>query len=254
MATEKSLAIVLRVVAFSETSCVVTLFTEGFGKIRGLAKGARRPKSPFEAALDLLAVCRVVFLHKSTDALDLLTEARLERRFRAASRDLARLYAGLYVAELLHDLTDDHDPHPRLFQAALAALGALDDGGEVLREVLRFELTALRELGQLPQLADCVECGCPLVTEATRERVAFAVLAGGVVCPRCKPGKRQVISVSAQVLRWLRTMADAGDDAWRHMPLGPEGHGELRAVMNHYLVHILGHRPRLHRFLGGLTP
>src|SRR4026207_2013794 len=116
MSAEKSLAIVLRVVEFSETSCVVTLYTRDFGKIGALAKGARRPKSPFESALDLLAarraafppetsdprqprgpvesarallaVCRVVFLHKSSDALDLLTEARLERRFRAARRDL----------------------------------------------------------------------------------------------------------------------------------------------------------------------
>jgi DNA repair protein RecO (recombination protein O) len=70
---EKSPAIVLRVVDWSETSSVVTLFTREFGKVRGLAKGARRPKGPFESALDLLAVCRVVFIRKSSDALDLLT-------------------------------------------------------------------------------------------------------------------------------------------------------------------------------------
>ena len=91
MASEKSLAIVLRVRDFSETSCVVTLFTRSLGKITALAKGARRPKSPFESALDLMAVCRIVFLHKSSDVLDLLTEAKLERRFRAASRDLPRV-------------------------------------------------------------------------------------------------------------------------------------------------------------------
>ena len=102
MASEKSRAIVLRLVDFSESSCIVTLFTEDFGKIGALAKGARRLKGPFESALDLLAVCRIVFLHKSSDALDLLTEAKLERRFRAASRDLSRLYAGYYMAEPSH--------------------------------------------------------------------------------------------------------------------------------------------------------
>ncbi len=78
----KATAIVLRTVEFSETSLILTLFTREFGKVRGLAKGARRLKSAFESALDLLALCRIVFLRKSSEALDLLTEAKLLRRFR----------------------------------------------------------------------------------------------------------------------------------------------------------------------------
>src|SRR5689334_2024273 len=147
MSAEKSLAIVLRTIEFSETSVVATLFTERFGKISALAKGARRPKGPFESALDLLAVVRIVFLHKSSGALDLLTEAKLERRFRAAGRDLARLYAGYYVAELLLDLTDEHDPHPDLFDAAETALRGLDGTAHVATTLLRFELAALTILG-----------------------------------------------------------------------------------------------------------
>ena len=85
MPTEKAIALVLRVVEFSETSSIVTLLTREFGKVRGLAKGARRPKGPFESALDLLSLCRIVFLRKSSDALDLLTEAKLEWRFRAGT-------------------------------------------------------------------------------------------------------------------------------------------------------------------------
>ncbi len=79
---EKTTAVVLRVVDFSESSSVVTLFTSDFGKISGLAKGARKPKGSFESALDLLSLVRVVFLRNSSGTLDLLTEAKLERRFR----------------------------------------------------------------------------------------------------------------------------------------------------------------------------
>ena len=100
MSAEKTDAIMLRLVEFSETSLVVTMLTRDFGKISALAKGARRPKGPFESALDLLSHSRIVFLHKNTDALDLLTEAKLQRRFRAGDRDLQRLYAGYYIAEL----------------------------------------------------------------------------------------------------------------------------------------------------------
>ena len=152
MPTEKATAIVLRTVEFSETSLVVTLFTREFGKLGALAKGARRPKNPFESALDLLAICRIVFLHKASDALDLVTEAKLLRRFRLVGRDLFGLYAGYYVAELLGELTDEDDPHPELFDLADETLEALAAGDAVPRRIVRFELGGLRLLGHLPAL------------------------------------------------------------------------------------------------------
>ncbi len=228
---------------------VATLFTEDFGKITALAKGARRPKGPFEAALDLLAVCRIVFLHKTSDAMDLLTEAKLERRFRAATRDLSRLYAGYYVAELLRELTDASDPHPELFQAANQALMALDDTGEIAPTVLRFEMTALRELGHLPSFDQCVGCGQEI--ELTG-RIAFGQLAGGVLCPMCRGGQRQVVSVSAGVLRALLDFSEP-NASWRGIELDRGLRGELRGVLNNYLAGLLGRRPRMHAFLGVLT-
>lgn len=249
MATEKSFAIVLRVLDFSETSIIATLFTEGFGKVSALAKGARRPKSPFEAALDLLAVCRIVFIHKSTDALDLLTEAKLERRFRSAARDLSRLYAGYYTAELLLDLTDTGDPHPVLFQAANQCLFDLDNGEAVAPTVLRFELALLRELGYLPSLQACVECGEPV---ELRGRVSFGLLAGGVLCTRCRPGQRSVVSASVEVIETLQQFADPANQTWRQIETDRRTHGELRGLLNNYLAHVLGHRPKMHKFLGML--
>ncbi len=250
MSAEKSLAIVLRTVDFSETSLVVTLFTRDFGKIGALAKGARRPKSAFEGALDLLSLCRVVFLHKSTDALDLLTEAKLQRRFRAASRDLTRLYAGYYVAELLDELTHTGDPHADLFDAAEQALAELDGEGDVAAVLLRLEMTALRVLGHLPSLATCVGCDRPVELEG---RVAFGMLDGGVLCADCRPGKRQVVSVSGGVVKTLQQFADATSDAWRSALLPAKVWGELRGVLNHYLANLLGKKPKLHDFLGSLA-
>jgi DNA repair protein RecO (recombination protein O) len=247
MTPEKAMALVIRVVDFSETSTVVTLFTREFGKIRALAKGSRRPKGPFESALDLLGICRLVFLAKSSDALDLVTEAKLERRFRAAGRDLSRLYAAYYVAELLNELTDDRDPHPELFDAACETLAALGrDSGVVAALVLRFELTALRHLGHLPQLDVCVECGETLAIDG---RIALGLAAGGVLCARCRPGKRNVVSLSAVSWKTLRQLAEPS--AWRADPESLERPvaGELRGVMNQYVCHLLGRRPRLHAYL-----
>jgi DNA repair protein RecO (recombination protein O) len=106
--------LVLRSVEVFETSSVLTLFTRELGKVSALAKGARRLKSPFQSALDLLCLCDIVLLHKASEALDLLTEAELLECFDAIRRDLSAIYAGYYISELLNELTHHHDPHPRL--------------------------------------------------------------------------------------------------------------------------------------------
>jgi len=249
MAAEKTQAIVLKVVEFSETSCVVTLFTEDFGKIGALAKGARRPKGPFEGAIDLLALIRIVFLRKSSDALDLLTEAKLQRRFRSAERELARLYAGYYVAELLTELTERGDPHPALFRAADRTLWSLDRGAPLAETVVRFELTALKEVGHLPSLDGCVVCGRPV---APAGRVPFGMIAGGVLCDECRPGRRGVVSVSSAVIGTLRNATSENSEG--DVPaIPPAIHGELRAVLNNYFAHLIGDKLRTSDLLGGAT-
>jgi len=272
VASEKATAIILRVVDFSETSCVVTLFTREFGKLRGLAKGARRLKGPFESALDLLALCRIVFLPRSGDALDLLTEAKLERRFRPCKGSLASLSAGYYIAELLTELTDHNDPHERLFDLADRTLIQLARGGPVPVLVLRFELLSLGILGHLPSLEQCVECGAtvpntgrgrseegltivrdrqthPTSQNAKERRLPFALLEGGVLCRACRPGKRRVVSVSNQTIDVLRQFARTDSDTWHRLPSSAVTSGELRAVMNQYLNHLVGKRLRMHAYL-----
>lgn len=247
MSSEKTLAIVLRLVEFSESSYVATLFTEDFGKITGVAKGARRLKSAFENALDLLSISRVVFIRKSSGAMDLLTEAKLEHPFRAASRDLARLYAGYYVAELLNEMTDERDPHPFLFRSAYETLLALDGDADVGIQVLRFELSTLRELGHLPSFVACVDCGRPLQSEG--RRLAFGQIAGGVLCDQCKVGKRHVVSLSSKAVTALQRMSSA-DDNYDVIEQGVRG--ELRGLLNSYVSHLLGRRPKMYGFLTGL--
>ncbi|VTR94611.1 dna repair protein : DNA repair protein RecO OS=Planctomyces limnophilus (strain ATCC 43296 / DSM 3776 / IFAM 1008 / 290) GN=recO PE=3 SV=1: RecO_N: RecO_C [Gemmata massiliana] len=127
MAADKALAIVVRGTDWSETSRIATLFTREFGKVRALAKGGRRLKSNFDVAFDLLTVCEVVFIRKAS-GLDLLTEARMNEQFPTLRQNLSALYAGYYVAELLADGTQDYDPHPPLFDAAIQTLRSLGKG------------------------------------------------------------------------------------------------------------------------------
>jgi DNA repair protein RecO (recombination protein O) len=248
MSSEKSEAIVLRAVPWSETSFVVTLFTRDFGRVSAIAKGARRLKSPFESSLDLLAKSHVVFIHKGHDTLDLLTEAKLSRRFRSGQIALLPLYCGYYVAELLLSLTEDHQKLNDLFEICDQTLIDLDSGFSPPELVLRFEMQLLRVLGHLPTFHLCASCGNPVQSHGSGQDTRLGIAAGGVLCPECLPGQRHVLRITAPVLEYLMEYAT---QPWEQMPtsIEPECRGELRFVMERFISNLADKRLRLTDFL-----
>lgn len=243
MAAERSLALVLRTVDVFESSRVITLFSRDAGKIAVLAKGLRRPRNAMQAGLDLLSVCDIVWLHKASESLGLLTEAVLVESFEAPRRELPALFAGYHVAELLLELVDLHAPLPRLFDAAVVTLRHLEGSEPRPWRLARFELACLRELGQMPSLENCVHCGDPTDPDA---QVAFAINAGGVVCQRCEPVVRPTLRLAPEVRRALRALAMPGS-TWRDLPRSEIR--PVRSILDQVFSHLMGRPPRLHSFL-----
>jgi DNA repair protein RecO (recombination protein O) len=243
MSTKKAAALVVRTSDWSESSRIATIWTREFGRVRVLAKGARRLKSSFDVALDLLTVCSVVFIHKATSGLDLLTEARVEERFPKLLTDLPALYGGYYVAELLSELTQDMDPHPMLYDAALVTLRELGGLGPLTgQRVMAFELTLLAELGYSPALRHCAGCGTP-----TLPPLAFSAIAGGLVCDNCRVRQSDARPMKLE----LRDALDAlrlDPTGWRVERPAPLRR-ELRQLLGQYVGVRLGKRPRVLPYL-----
>jgi len=238
---EKALGVVVRTTDWSETSRIATIWTRELGKVRVLAKGGRRLKSNFESALDLLTLCSIVLLRKSSGTLDLLTEAQVVRRFPQLRRQLPAYYAATYVAELFGEGTEDYDPHPALFDEALRTLEALGTAEVQSGACLaRFELVFWRELGYGLVLEKCAACEAPV----SGQKLAFSASHGGVLCGNCHAGQRQARSLSAGAWQTLRDLSAAADDTRRM-----EG-GEIRLLLNDYVTYWWGRRPRLLPYLG----
>lgn len=245
VAAEKALALVVRGTDWSESSRICTLWTREFGKVRGLAKGGRRLPSKFEVALDLLTVCSIVLLRKSSGGLDLLTEAQVVERFPRLRSDLAALHAAYYVAELLADWTADADPHPTLFDEARATLRQLGESPAATGlRLLRFELVLLRELGYQPVLTTCAVCGLAV----DGQRLAFSARLGGVVCPACQARQRERQALSLAAWQALQVLGESAE-AWQH-DWPPLVRKELRQLLNQYVTYRMGRRPRLLPYLG----
>jgi DNA repair protein RecO (recombination protein O) len=247
VSAEKTEAIVVRQTDFSESSRIVRLFTREFGTVSAIAKGGRRLKGPFEAALDLLARCRIVFLRKSSGGLDLLTEAQLISRFTPNRTHLTSLYGGYYVAELLNHLTEEYDPCPELYDAAVRTLQRLETESPPDVTILRFELILLQQLGHLPAFDECVACRSPISPQSAP--LSFWVSQGGLLCANCQQKEFAKTSIHPGTLAVLRRLAQLDDPLADRVAVSAEQQRELRTIVTAVISHLFGRRPKMARYL-----
>lgn len=244
---EKAEAIVIRQADFSESSRVVTLFSKEFGKFGCLAKGAKRLKGPFDAALDLLSTCRIVFIRKSEGALSLLTQASLVQRFSPVSTQLSSLYGGYYVAELLNGLTEDFDPDARIFDTARAALEQLSDSaGDAGAAIVQFEITLLRLTGHFPDLTECSVCGEPV---AVSGRFTHWVGQGGILCSSCRRPEFADRSISAGSIAVLQQITKEESMLAGRVRMTRQQAAECHQVAVSVITNVLGRKPGTLRYL-----
>ena len=236
----------IRQADFSETSRVVTFFTRDFGRLSALAKGAKRLKGPFEAAIDLLSQCQIVFIRKSSNSLDLLTEAKLVQQFRPGRDGLIGLYGGYYVAELLSALTEEYDPHPDLFDETLSTLEALASDSNSNFAIIRFELSILREIGQLPPFDLCAVCQTPTTAPG---RYAYWVNQGGLICPSCRKKNYDQSLIQAGTVAVLRKLSDGQSQTASRLAISAVQLRELRRITTSTICHVMGRRPKTLRYI-----
>jgi DNA repair protein RecO (recombination protein O) len=144
---ETTAAIFLRKTKLTETSLIVTWFTETHGKIKTVAKGARQPKSKFAGALDLFFDCEIQFARSRKSELHILREVALREPHAGMRLDYGRVALGSYFVELIELVTEPDHPAPELYDLLGRAFGFLDAQPAALRALLHFEGELARLLG-----------------------------------------------------------------------------------------------------------
>lgn len=140
-------AILLRKTKLTDTSLIVTWWTEIFGRIKTVAKGARRPKSPFAGKLDLFFDAEIQFVRSRKSELHMLREVVLRNPHEGLRHDLRNLELASYFVELVELVTEPEHASSELYsllQRAFRYLGAHPAGK---REMLHFESELARLLG-----------------------------------------------------------------------------------------------------------
>ena len=176
-------ALILRTYKLGEADRIVVFLTEDRGKKRGVAKGARRPRSRFVGALEPLTRVHVAYFEKEHRELVGLNYAEPLCSPLAATGD-AIGYVG-YFAELIDQWAQDSDPNERLYRLGSSLVEALAGGGAVEPLARYFEYWLLRLQGVYPSIAACHGCGGAL--DSPRGGAYLAPGSGVFTCPACAP-------------------------------------------------------------------
>ena len=230
MSIYRESGIVLRTMRLGEADNIVTIVTDGRGKVRAVAKGVRKTKSRFGGRLEPLS--HIALQLYEGRSLDTITQVETLEQFRSIREDLDRLAQATTMLEAADALVQEGHEDRRLYQMLLGALRTLDATPSPL-VVPAFFWKLLAHVGFRPLLDQCATCG------ATDDLVAFDLEEGGVLCRSCARGTR--LTPDALVL--LRRILGGDLVAVLNEPMTPAGH-EVEHLATRALEHHLERRMR----------
>lgn len=236
MARERTIrteAVVLKRSDFGEADRLLTLFTPRHGKVRAIAKGARKPQSRKTGHVELFM--RSNLLLAVGRNLHILTQAEMIEPYTALRDDLVRTTYAAYAVELLDRFTVDDDPHPEIYHLLVDTLGWFAAHDDVMLVSRFFELRLLSLSGFRPQLFSCVSCGEPI----QEQDQFFSAELGGFLCPDCQKADGRAKPISAVAVKVLRYLQTRPWETVRVLQLKRPLHHELERQMHYYLTYIL---------------
>lgn len=246
MALGKSTAVVLGSFPLGESDRVVTFFARQYGKVRGVAKAARRLRSRFAGALELGTLGELVFFDTGRSDLVRVDHFDVVRPFARVRDALDRLGQTAWMAECVARLTADRDPNAALYGLLVRALRSVEAGVPPRRVAVVFGVRAIEALGHRLRIDACAACGARAVPR--RGAVAVDVDAGGVLCPRCALSARAAPRVDAASVSTLRRLRVKG---WDEAVSGAPGRAEheLHELLEAQVGRLIGHPTRSARFV-----
>ena len=152
MPAQVSETFVLRTYPFREADLIVSFFTRDQGKFRGVARRARRPKSPFGSGLERLSHVRMAYFLRQNAELANLSGCELIDSAFAMQSDYPRSVALDYFTEVAEHLLPPHEANEKFFRLLKAAVDHLRVDGPVWAAVVYYSLWAVRLSGFLPEL------------------------------------------------------------------------------------------------------
>ena len=220
--------VVLRTIKLGEADRIVTLMTEGHGKVRAVAKGVRKTKSKFGGRLEPMT--HVALQLYEGRELDTITQVDTVDHFRTLRDELDRVAKAQALLEVVDQVAQERQANPALYRMLVGALRALaTSNAPLLVGAFFWKLLALE--GVQPMLDGCVICG------EEEDLVSFDVDEGGVLCRRDRRG----LAITPEAIALMRLVLGGGLAAALNLPADDATH-EVNQLATVALEHHLERR------------
>ena len=242
MRLHSSTAFILGTHALRETDRIVSFLTRDHGKKRGVARGARRPRSAFSGALEPMTEADVVYYEKEGGDLVSVRSVDPIRASFSLSNDLERALLLPAMAESLETFVSESDPAEPFYRLARHAMDGLFGGAPAPLVAAYFDVWILRLSGTFPSLRECARCGAELPGGESGP-LAFDERLPGFLGPECRSGAGVRLSAPARATlsRFLSGPLDPASS--------PPGLAEVAAIARLTRRHFLGHELKSQRVL-----
>jgi len=227
-------AVVLRHSDWGEADRLLTLYTRERGKVRAIAKGARRIRSRKAGHLEPFTHVTLQ-LAKGRDLL-IITQAETVEAYLPIRESLDKTSQAAYLSELLDRFTyEDESENFNIFRLLTETLGRIENEDDPWLAIRFYELHLLDLLGYRPHLFECANCGEKI--QAVDQ--FFSPAAGGVLCPRCGAGLPGAWRVPVETLKYLRHFQRSDYTSAKHAHPGLEVQNEVEVLLQRYVTYLL---------------
>ena len=245
-------AIVTRCLHYGESDKIVTFFTQDFGKIKGIAKGARRSKKRFQNALDHFSHLQLSFFDKEGRGLARVDGCDILGSFPRIRDHLKRIFYGDYFLELVNEMAGEREANPEAFRLLLAFLRDLEQTEPQENRLRMFEIRMLSLFGYRPNMRRCAFCKRDWEGPQELFRVFFSLEKGTLVCEECSRAWNNLIPLSLGTARLIEKASEIELAKLDRLKFTSQALSESREILPRFITYQLGKELKCLKALKGL--
>ncbi len=251
MPLKRATGIVIQSFDYGESDKIVTFLTLEYGKIKGIAKGARRSRRRFSNSLDLFCHVRIHFFEKEDRSLMRIDQCDVVEFFPGFSQNIAKMSYGSYFVELVDAMVGERETNRGVFELLRAFLSTVNEV-EPREEMLRiFEIRLLSLVGYRPHLHSCIRCARPL---NQLDKIYFVPARGGIFCETCCPTNADFFSLAMGTVKVLEKSTESDLSRVHRVRFSSGSLTESREILPRFIQHHLDRELKSLRFLESIKP